>query len=105
MDFIFDNQDDIGDKVREWYPVFKQHSGPGISALLGKTPLFGDEMVEIPLQAADLFAWYQRRNALESMHGEWHRGVWKKISEYHSSGTIDMEDLISIGKTLGFLPL
>lgn len=54
IDFVFDNQGEVGDAALEWYEFFAGRIPTGFT--LGKKPLFGDEKKCLPLQAADLFA-------------------------------------------------
>jgi hypothetical protein len=103
VDFVFDNHGSIGDEVKAWYPTFKSSCSPEIKDRLGSDPKFCDEKVVIPLQAADLFAWYARRNALNALSNDWHKNVWDTLSTHHSVGTIDMDNLIAIGNMLGIL--
>jgi len=63
VDFVFDNQNQVGKLVREWYPFFKSKCPPEIQERLGNLPKFDDEKTCVPLQCADMFAWYARRNA------------------------------------------
>jgi len=103
VDFVFDNQNKVGNLVREWYPVFKSKCPPEVQERLGSVPEFGDEKTCVPLQCADMFAWYARRNALDSFPSDWHRSVWDLLSKNYSAGTIEMEDLIVIGKWTGII--
>ena len=103
VNFVFDNQNEVGKRVKEWYPTFKSKCPPEIQERLGDTPEFDDEKVCIPLQCADLFAWYARRNTLDSFPDEWHRTVWNLLSAYYSAGVIEMDDLIVIAKWSGII--
>jgi hypothetical protein len=103
FDFVFDGHNSIGDEVRRWYPTFKNRCPPAITLRLGCDPAFGDEKNVIPLQAADLFAWYARRNILGSLGNNRHEKVWSSLSAHYSAGAIEMEHLISIGEMVGFI--
>jgi Protein of unknown function (DUF3800) len=96
VSFVFDNQNSVGEEVKKWYPTFKDNCSPEVRARLGEDPKFKDEKETLPLQVSDLFAWYARRNATDSLAGEWHPTVWNRLSEYYSRGTLDMEDLVDI---------
>jgi Protein of unknown function (DUF3800) len=55
--FIFDDE---GEKVhipRAW-SLMKENSSPEVLALMGDTPVYHDDKKALPLQAADLFAWW-----------------------------------------------
>ena len=103
VNFVFDNQNKVGKQVKEWYQTFKRKCSLEIQERLGDDPQFKDEKVCLPLQCADMFAWYARRNALDSFPNDWHRSVWDLLSKYYSAGTVDMEDLIAIGKWTGII--
>jgi len=60
-DYIFDNQDDIGNEALLWYAACKESSPPHVKKLMGSTPVFRDDKEVLPLQAADLIAWHKRR--------------------------------------------
>jgi hypothetical protein len=98
IDFVFDNQGDVGNSVVQWYQFFKDRMPSWL--ILGKTPEFGDEKLCPPLQAADLFAWYGRRNALNAFNPEWQwqQNVGQLLNRYHSRSEISLEGLIAIAK-------
>jgi len=63
-DFIFDEQGKIGqDAVAIWdvmNELVKANAAQGLRRL-GKRPVFADDKLFLPLQAADLYAWHVRR--------------------------------------------
>jgi hypothetical protein len=61
IDFIFDRQDDSEIYVRDAWDFIKEFSSGGIRRRLGKRPQFEDDRDFMPLQAADLHAWWLRR--------------------------------------------
>lgn len=60
IDFIFDDQSEKGAILAswEWQKVF---SSPVIRDHYGSTPIFRDDQKFMPLQAADLYAWWVRK--------------------------------------------
>lgn len=64
--FIFDEQGELGNKTRRWYPIFK-YVLPEYEPWIGSEPRMGNDKVDLPLQAADLYAFYIRR------HVRWNR--------------------------------
>jgi len=60
-DFVFDEQGSVGVEAVVWYCHFRSLQRPHISALMGSTPIFRDDKLVLPLQAADLAAWHKRR--------------------------------------------
>jgi hypothetical protein len=61
VDFVFDEEGDVGDEALIWYPAIKETAPPRVRALMGATPVFRDDEEVPPLQAADLVAWHKRR--------------------------------------------
>ena len=92
VDIIFDNQNKIGDKALGWYDFFKANTTPETQGMLGKKPEFKDEKEELPLQAADMFAWYRRRHAIGTLHREWHNNVWQRLTRHHQSSVSGREN-------------
>src|SRR5208337_2282665 len=79
VNFVFDEQGLVGLHAQLWYSVFLSYCTDGVKALLGNRPMFGDEKLLLPLQAADMFAWYQRRSALGSLGHESHQRIWDRF--------------------------
>lgn len=101
VDFIFDNQNEIGQRVQAWYSVFVSRCTERVLALLGKKwPEFGDERKTMPLQAADMFAWYQRRSALGNLGHESHVRLWERFRRIQYSVILDYEHLYNIARDL-----
>ena len=61
VDFTFDEQGDIGYEAASWYSDMKAAFPPDARPFFGSTPGFKDDLLVLPLQAADMFAWFQRR--------------------------------------------
>jgi hypothetical protein len=69
VDFIFDQQGKSGAMaIAAWselktnvLPKLEMAGVPDILPAIGAAPRFGDEKEDLPLQGADLFAWYMRR--------------------------------------------
>lgn len=103
VDFIFDNQNRVGKKVLAWHATFKDKVPLEVLPYFGNEPRFGDEKQDIPLQAADLFAWYHRRNVQGSLHGNWQLSVWDRLSKFHSSSEMEAEHLMSAAAMVGII--
>jgi hypothetical protein len=65
VDFVFDDQGEIGKSSRYWYPLFCQMAAP-LKDYLPPEPLFLDDEYYFPLQAADLYAWNVRRHLFDN---------------------------------------
>lgn len=69
IDFIFDQQGKTGTRASAAWdrlksdvlPKMQMRGVPNILSALGSPPIFRDEKHFLPLQGADLFAWYMRR--------------------------------------------
>lgn len=104
VNFVFDQQNKIGANVNAWYSVVLSRATDRLRYNLGeKWPTFADEKKEIPLQGADLFAWYERRNVLGSLGHEGHVRVWNTISQNHYSTVLDYPQLLAIAHDLNVL--
>ena len=55
MDIICDEQDDVGKEAAWWYDTFKQFCPPAIRRRIGHQPIFRNDKLFLPLQAADLY--------------------------------------------------
>jgi hypothetical protein len=82
VDFIFDGQGDIGEEAASWYSEIKAAFPPDARPLFGRTPGFEDDLLVLPLQAADMFAWFQRRRICQPVT----RPGWLKIEELITNG-------------------
>jgi hypothetical protein len=100
VNFVFDDQGPLGNEVCDWFETFRAMAPPEVSKRLGKKPDFDDEKIAVPLQAADMFAWYQRRTALGSLHQKWHEQVWAHLTQYHTTSELDSRGLWSMAKSL-----
>jgi hypothetical protein len=60
-DFVFDEQGSVGAEAVAFYSYYKRIQKPEIAALMGSTPIFRDDKLILPLQAADMVAWHKRR--------------------------------------------
>lgn len=65
IDFIFDN-DSEQEKIPRAWKHLKAAAAPPISQMMGEMPIYRDDKKTMPLQAADLYAWWvlkwQREN-------------------------------------------
>lgn len=57
VDFIFDNDSEKTKIPRAW-DLMKKAARHDLSALMGEMPIFLDDVKTMPLQAADLYAWW-----------------------------------------------
>lgn len=102
VNFVFDGQGRVGFHARLWYSVLYNHCTDGVRALLGAWPDTGDEKEEIPLQGADMFAWYQRRSVLGNLGHESHQRIWEIFRSVHCSIVLEDAHLQRIADDLCF---
>lgn len=104
IDFVFDEHNKIGSDVQGWYAYFKDHAPAEWLPLLGKKPEFADEKTCLPLQAADLFAWYGRRKIVDKLN-PWQETMWDSLSKYHTRIEMDADSLAAMGDSFGAIPM
>jgi len=63
IEFIFDQQEGLGEEARLFYEYIRETQPRPVRKLLSKNPIFGDDKLVVPLQAADMLAWHLRRHA------------------------------------------
>lgn len=71
IDFIFDNQEGIGEEAKFWYKQIRDTQPTAVKKLLSVEPLFRNDRDVLPLQAADMLAWHIRRHAERADPKEW----------------------------------
>lgn len=69
IDFVFDEQVMEKDKIVRGWDYIKAHARPITKHLIGSYPVFEDDKKFLPLQAADLIAWWIRKMATEESDG------------------------------------
>jgi hypothetical protein len=62
VELIFDDQGEVGTDAALWYLPLK-HMDPTLAHVLGGPPRFASDEDAVPLQTADMLAWYVRRSA------------------------------------------
>lgn len=65
VDFIFDERIE-GDDVRDAWSHYLSSIPDDVRALTGRKPIFEDDRKVLPLQAADLWAWWCRKTWLDN---------------------------------------
>ena len=61
VNFVFAQQGTMGDQAAMWFSYVRRLKKPGIRELLGSSPVFEDDKLVAPRQAADMVAWHMRR--------------------------------------------
>ena len=100
VDFVFDEQGQIGADAVMWYEHIKSRQPPEIQALLGSTPVFRDDRKVLPLQAADLLAWHLRRGKEERNKGEYRPVVERLFPLVHARVELGDEYLEKIAREM-----
>jgi len=69
IEFIFDQQSGVESDVETFFDDMTKHLPSASRKLISHRPVFKDEKLYTPLQAADMLAWHLRRGHEE--HGDW----------------------------------
>ncbi len=101
-DIIFDEQGSVGRGAAAWYLPIK-HSFPLLAANLGGAPIFRDDEEVLPLQAADMLAWYVRREAEGALSAH-QRLIADAIRVRHRHMEIPREMMESWGQAFAKVP-
>jgi len=87
VDFTFDYQQGMERPIQAAWDALKSSSSSGVRRRLGRRPEFDDDKVSMPLQAADLHAWWMRRGFRdETENRERLSPIWKQTKELTSIG-------------------
>jgi hypothetical protein len=76
IDFVFDEETELVKAVNGW-AAMKAAVPQEVSALMGATPTSGKDELMLPLQAADLIAWWVRKWELEGTTRESFKFSWQ----------------------------
>jgi hypothetical protein len=69
IDFIFDKREMEKKNIRDAWDLLKERFNEDTKSMMGSDPRFEDDKEFLPLQAADLLAWWIRRMATEESDG------------------------------------
>lgn len=61
VDFVFDEQQGVSDDIALAFPWMLERLHSGAQKLVNSHPIFRDDKLYVPLQAADMLAWHIRR--------------------------------------------
>ncbi len=62
IEFIFDDQEGLGEEAKFFYRLIRDNQPKAVRDILSVDPIFRDDKLVKPLQAADMLAWHVRRN-------------------------------------------
>ena len=102
VQIIFDEQGNVGTEAAVWYVPLK-HMYPTLARALGETPRFESDDEVVPLQAADMLAWYVRR-CTEAMCSARQRDVADAIRFRHRYMEIPDRLLVEWGDAFERMP-
>lgn len=77
IDFIFDNTTEKGTCLEAW-ELIENSTGPDLRRLMGDTPSFKCDEKVLPLQSADLYAYWVREWDLQNLPDSERRFPWKR---------------------------
>lgn len=87
VDFIFDEESIRKFDLDDWYRM-KIAATPEARAVMGDPPIYRNDITTLPLQAADLYAWWVRKWALE--------GTADGVKNLRFSWTVQRPDLFRL---------
>lgn len=90
VDFVFDEQGQMGTDTAMWYQQIRSQQPPEIQELLASTPVFRDDKKVLPLQASDLLAWHLRRGKEDRNKSEFRPVAEKLFPLMHA--TVELGD-------------
>lgn len=70
IDFVFDQQPGQMDRLSNGWAKFKEVAPAPVRTLLGDPPIFRSDETTLPIQAADMYAWYVRVWNAAEYHGQ-----------------------------------
>jgi hypothetical protein len=91
VDFIFDEQSEKDKVIDGWRSGYRDSVSDDVRAITGKDPIFRNDEKFLPLQAADIYAWWSRKRweehgtiALPSLPFPWSikRDVRRLVMEF-----------------------
>lgn len=89
VDFVFDEQGNLGTQAALWYRWEKENN-PSYGRFLGAPPICRDDKLVVALQAADMVAWHIRR---EYQYGPERRPIGSMIIDHAVCKDIDAATL------------
>jgi Protein of unknown function (DUF3800) len=69
VDFVFDDNSEKNAVIESWDAFKAAAPSPELAALAGSTPVFRNDREYLPLQAADMLAWWVRHWQLDGIKG------------------------------------
>lgn len=87
VEFVFDQQNGVEDDMGLFFDYMKANLPREAANLINDKPLFKDDQLYLPLQAADMLAWHLRKN--HEVYGAWHRDAGEPL--YNPEGHLHME--------------
>jgi hypothetical protein len=102
VDFVFDEQGGLGDDAALMYRWLKESEPPEIQKLLGSTPIFRDDKLMLPLQAADMLAWHIRRQHEGAISTD--DPIFKLLTEDGCGAHLDEATLKGLARKMKFVP-
>lgn len=104
IDFIFDNQEALGDEAKSLYKAIREVQPRKIKSLLSVDPQFKDDKLAMPLQAADILAWHVRRHAERGDPNTFMVPDFLSHDGKHMAVDISADDLRRIADGLAAIP-
>lgn len=103
FEIIFDEQLIFGERARKWYPLMREIvriKYPEEFAILPVEPMFRKDDEQLPIQAADLWAWCLRKNTDDptAKSFEWLREEMPNVSQSNYCNYYDLERMRNVSE-------
>ena len=82
VEFIFDQQNGLDDDIGLFFDFMKSNLPRGAQELIASKPIFRDDKLFAPIQAADLLAWHLRK--AHEKNGGWDKGDPSELGPINS---------------------
>jgi hypothetical protein len=100
IDFIFDEQENIGEEAKFWYKQIRDMQPKAVKDLLSIEPLFRNDKNVMPLQAADMLAWHIRRQHEKGDPKAWFVPDYLATDGHHIALDFDLPRLQSLAEQM-----
>lgn len=98
-EIFFDEHPSLGEKSKRWYPFTRSLMTPDEKIVAPVEPFFRDDKQFMPLQAADMVAWIQRRANSESPEVlQWMDPHFTNLGLSHHSANFNAETFARMRK-------
>lgn len=104
IDFMFDEQEGLGEETKFLYQAIRLQQPPKVRKVLSLEPVFRDDKLVMPLQAADMLAWHIRRHLERGDPNQFMVPEFLLATDTHTALDIDEEQIQRFAKGFAAVP-